>query len=75
MSHCMRSILFSENSFSDCYVYFCPFQFLEVENRCIMASLPYLLADKQGGAQISAGSFWKRAKVSEQQSQTDDPKS
>ena len=40
-----------------------------------MASLPYLLADKQGGAQISAGSFWKRAKVSEQESQTDDPKS
>ena len=38
--------------------------FLEVEIRRIMAPLPYLLADKRRGAQISAGSFWKRAKVS-----------
>ena len=39
-------------------------QFLEVENRCIMVPLSYLLVDKRTGAQISAGSFWKRAKVS-----------
>ena len=64
-SHCMRSILFFlKNSFNDCYVYFCPFQFLEVENHCIMVPLSYLLVDKRTGAQISAGSFWKRAKVS-----------
>ena len=39
------------------------FLILEVQNRCIMAGLPFLFGEKRKGAQLPASAFWKRAKV------------